>query len=108
MEAPYGFLESLPQGIPDDVAAFCERRKLHVPLQEALRLARECFQLVEEPQLSLEYDPDNPEDEWICAQIAVKGEVEEILAADRVYVRQWARTIPWPECFLIRLSLDVR
>lgn len=50
-------------------------------------------------------DPESGE-RWIVVRADVRGSVESVLAAKREYTSRWVASVPAPQRFAVRLSLN--
>lgn len=92
--------------LSDDVRAFCRRHDLLDHLGRAIELARENFAIVGDPEVRLEEDPEDGE--WyLDLEIRVEGDEGECARADRVFLRSWVDSTPWPAVHLIRPLFDI-
>ncbi len=85
---------------------FCAKRSLIKYLGLAEMLIREHFTTVRKISFSVEYDPETS-DQWVIADIEVYGEIDQVIAWEDEFVKEWVATVPYPERNKIRLSCDI-
>jgi hypothetical protein len=92
--------------LSEDVREFCERHNLLGHLAKALELARRYFNIVGDPVIQWEHDPEN-DDEYLVLEIEVRGSVSEYVDAVSQFAGAWTQFAALPEVRLIRLSPDI-
>lgn len=90
----------------DETILFCAERSLIKYLGLAEMLIREHFTTVRKISFSIEYDPETS-DKWVSADIEVFGEIDQVIAWEDEFVKEWIATVPYPERNMIRLSCDI-
>ena len=90
----------------DETILFCAERSLIKYLGLAEMLIREHFTTVRKISFSVEYDPETS-DKWVSADIEVFGEIDQVIAWEDEFVKEWIATVPYPERNMIRLSCDI-
>jgi len=96
----------VPRTIEPAAEEFCARHDLAAALDQAIRLAEECFPSLRSEQVLLRQDPENDE-EWLSLRIVVGSSVEEALRSNEQFIQKWVESIPWPARGLIRLSCNL-
>jgi hypothetical protein len=91
---------------PPDVRKFCEDRGMVDYLNLALRLASQTFELVGDPRLTLETDPETDE-EAVVIDVSSPMSCEEAVERKLEYTRQWVGSIPPDVIGAIRLILSI-
>ena len=92
--------------LSDEVRAFCQRNDLIGHLSRAVELARQCFEVVGDPVVRLEQDPEDGEC-YLDLEIRVRADEDMCALADRNYLRSWVDSTPWPAVHLIRPLFDI-
>lgn len=72
----------------------------------AEKLIKENFPTVCKISFSVEYDPETF-DKWVVADIEVYGEIDQVIAWEDEFVKEWVVTVPYPERNMIRLLCDI-
>ena len=90
----------------NEVILFCAERTLIKYLGLAEKLIKENFPTVRKISFSVEDDPETIE-EWVIADIEVYGEIDQVIAWENEFVKEWVVTVPCPERNMIRLSCDI-
>ncbi|MCK4619512.1 MAG: hypothetical protein KAT52_06180 [Desulfobacterales bacterium] len=72
----------------------------------AEKLIKENFLTVRKISFSVEDDPETF-DKWVVADIEVYGEIDQVIAWEDEFVKEWVATVPYPERNMIRLSCDI-
>ena len=90
----------------DEAILFCANQGLIKCLGIAESLIREYFPTVGKVNFSIEYDPETS-DKWVSADIEVYGEIDQVIAWEDEFVKEWVATVPYPERNMIRLSCDI-
>lgn len=85
---------------------FCAERSLIKYLGLVEMLIREHFTTVRKISFSVEYDPETS-DQWVIADIEVYGEIDQVIAWEDEFVKEWVATVPYPERNKIRLSCNI-
>ena len=111
-----GLIETLKPQLSDDrrikinhtdkTILFCAECSLIKYLGLAERLIREHFTTVHKISFSVEYDPETT-DQWVSVDIEVFGEIDQVIAWEDEFVKEWVATVPYPERNMIRLSCDI-
>jgi hypothetical protein len=91
---------------PPDVREFCDHRGIVNYLHLALRLASQTFDLVGDPRLTLETDPETDE-EAVVIDVSSPMSCEEAVERKLEYTRQWVGSIPPDVIGTIRLVLGI-
>jgi len=89
-----------------EVILFCADQSLIKYLNLAEELIKEHFTTVQKISLSVEYDPETP-DKWVIADVAVAGEIDQVLEWENSFIKDWVTFVPYPEREKIRLSCDI-
>jgi hypothetical protein len=90
---------SLPDEVPVSVASL---------LPTALALVERHFPGARQIEGVMGWDPELEDvgSEWLELRLRVEGSVEETLAADNAFTRDWIAAVPYPAYLLIHLSFD--
>jgi hypothetical protein len=109
VELPIEFLKIpskfLPQVTPE-IVEFCSRERITSYLPTAVNSAEKNFPTISELKIEVEQDPET-EEEWLVLNVAIRGEVDEVLNNYDNYVNYWVSTVPWPERQKIRLLYNI-
>lgn len=94
-------------GVPAtaEVERFCMQHGLTEHLSAALRLVSECFDLVKEPSVRLQHDPDVG-DEWVVIDAAVRGERQEVRTSYHRYLQAFVAAVPAAQREKVRLFYE--
>jgi len=90
----------------NEAILFCAEHTLIKYLGLAEKLIKENFPIVRKISFSVEYDPEIS-DQWVIADIEVFGEIDQVIAWEDEFVKEWVATVPYPERNMIRLSCDI-
>ena len=90
----------------NEAILFCAEHTLIKYLGLAEKLIKENFHAVSKISFSVEYDPEIS-DQWVIADIEVFGEIDQVIAWEDEFVKEWVATVPSPERNMIRLSCDM-
>ena len=90
----------------NEAILFCAEHTLIKYLGLAEKLIKEHFTTVRKISFSVEYDPETS-DQWVIADIEVYGEIDQVIAWEDEFVKEWVATVPYPERNKIRLSCDI-
>jgi len=89
----------------NEAILFCAEHTLIKYLGLAEKLIKENFPTVRKISFSVEYDPETS-DQWVVADIEVFGEIDQAIAWEDEFVKEWVATVSYPERNKIRLSCD--
>ena len=90
----------------NEAILFCAEHTLIKYLGLAEKLIKEHFTTVRKISFSVEYDPEIS-DQWVIADIEVYGEIDQVIAWEDEFVKEWVVTVSYPERNMIRLSCDI-
>lgn len=90
----------------NEAILFCAERTLIKYLGLAEKLIKENFPTVRKISFSIEDDPEIF-DNWVVADIEVYGGIDQVIAWESEFVKEWVVTVPYPERNMIRLSCDI-
>lgn len=90
----------------NEAILFCAEHTLIKYLGLAEKLIKEHFTTVRKISFSVEYDPETS-DQWVIADIEVYGEIDQVIAWEDEFVKEWVATVSYPERNMIRLSCDI-
>ena len=98
--------EQLEAQLNQDIADLSVQKSLINYLQTAFDIIYQSFPLIREVRLLQEQDPETDE-EWILIDIAVDGDIEEVLDSYDDYVKKWVSSTPSSVRENIRLSYSI-
>ena len=90
----------------NEAILFCAEHTLIKYLGLAEKLIKENFPAVRKISFSVEDDPETF-DKWVVADIEVYGEIDQVIAWEDEFVKEWVTTVSYPERNKIRLSCDI-
>ena len=90
----------------NEVILFCAEHTLIKYLGLAEKLIKENFPTVRKISFSVEDDPETF-DKWVVADIEVYGEIDQVIAWEDEFVKEWVATVSYPERNMIRVSCDI-
>lgn len=93
--------------LPEDVSRFCEQHHLLRTLEEAVRLARECFNSIGEFRIVLEPDLET-DDHYVVIDLGLEGALDMAMEQYQSYTERWVASAPAEDRHLIRLVFDLR
>lgn len=111
---PFGFTGYIPpdqtslreeQLSPEMISLYSSKEILRF-LPIALDILHDCFASILELHVLPEQDPETGE-KWILIDIAVEGDIAEVLDSYDNYAEQWVSSAPWLVRENIRLSYDI-
>jgi hypothetical protein len=89
-----------------EVILFCADQSLIKYLNLAEDLIKEHFITVQKINFTVECDPEIP-DKWVIADVAVAGEIDQVLEWENGFIKDWVTFVPYPEREKIRLSCNI-
>jgi hypothetical protein len=81
---------TLPIAFPEDVLRYCESWGLVADLHTAFRIAEQAYAPAKGWEIAIEPDPEI-EDEYVVIDVAIIGDLEEILRKQNAFSRRWSR-----------------
>jgi len=89
-----------------EALVFCQFKGVVSELRLAIETARNCFQIIGNPDVELVHDPETEAASYLVIEVQVRGEVKDIVMAHREFAKETARLLG-PERSIITLNYDI-
>lgn len=93
-------------GAGPEVRAFCAQCGITAHVEQAIALAKRVFQPAELPTLTLEQDMETA-DRYVVINVEASGNSDQVLRANKQYIRGFIAAVPAARRAKIRLSYNV-
>ncbi len=87
-------MTTLQEALDPEARAFCEREGLVGALDTAIRLINEFFPEARDLRVELEWDPENPRDEWLAVTYLLPRGVLDLHERDTDMMDRWIADVP--------------
>ena len=95
-------------GLPThpDAQAFCEHYGLEDTIRQAVHLVKTSFHSASDLKLYKESDPESGES-YLVIDFRLRGDIDQILAEDEKFIRQWMAVEPKDKEGLVTILFDI-